>query len=318
MSQRNGSTGEADTPGALWGRQLKRARMARGITQTKLASDLGFSRSTLAMYEAGKDVPQRSVAVQCDLLLDTGTALADMWDDTNWYPVAVLHPDWFERRAKMDAQLTHLCEYETHMIPGLLQTEAYARALFRQVDSDSEDRVTERVQARLSRQDRFHRPNGPLYVVLLKESCIRQVVGGAAVMREQLDLLLELGALPNIHIQLIPFTFHHVVSPTHSMSLITLPDGGRWVYSEYLDGGHLSADPAGLSRHQRRYDRVRADAPSPRESAALIAEAREGYDHDEHVRPERGALAQEQLQRRQRRQLHRSGPRIHPGHRPRA
>ena len=154
MSQRNGSTGEADTPGALWGRQLKRARTARGITQTKLAADLGFSRSTLAMYEAGKDVPQRSVAVQCDKLLDTGTALADMWDDTNWYPVVGkgLHPGWFERRAEMDAQLSHLCEYETHVMPGLVQTEGYARALFQQVETNTETEVARLAKARLSRQ----------------------------------------------------------------------------------------------------------------------------------------------------------------------
>jgi transcriptional regulator with XRE-family HTH domain len=316
MSRRNGSSGEADTPAVVFGKLLMHTREAMGMSQSQLARLVFTDRTLIGKYEKGVNVPSREFVRKCDEVLQTDGLLLWMWGEINWYPATVLHPDWFERRADMDAELTHLYEYETHLIPGLLQTGAYARALFLHVESDSETRVAGRVQARLSRQDRFHSPDGPLYVVLLKEGCIRQVVGGADVMREQLDRLLKLSELPNIHIQVIPYTFHHVVSPTQPMSLITLPEGERWVYSEYLDGGHFSADPSVLSRHQRRYDRVRADALSPRESAALIAEAREGYDHDEYARPERGPLAQEQLQRRQRRQLHRNGPRIHRRHRP--
>ena len=316
MSRRNGSNGEADTPAVVFGKLLARTREAAGLSQSELARLVFTDRTLIGKYEKGINVPSWEFVRKCDEVLKTGGLLAWLWGEINWYPVAVFHPDWFERRANMDAELTHLCRYETNLIPGLLQTEEYARTLFRQIDTDTEAQVAERVKARLSRHARFRSPNGPLCVALLEESCIRQVVGSRLVMRDQLDLLLELGTLPNIHIQLIPFSYHHTVAPTQSMSLITMPDGERWVYSEYLDGGHFSADPAVLARHQRIYDQVRAEALSPRESAALIAEAREGYDHDEHARPERRALAQEQLQRQQRRRVHRSSPRIHRWHRP--
>jgi hypothetical protein len=96
------------------------------------------------------------------------------------------------------------------------------------------------------------------------------------------------------------------------MSLITLPDGHKWVYSESLDRGHFNDDPAVYARHSQTYDVLRADAPSARESAALISDVMEGYEHHGQARAERGDLDQEQLQRRQRRRLHRIRPRI-PG-----
>nr|WP_225447820.1 helix-turn-helix transcriptional regulator [Streptacidiphilus sp. P02-A3a] len=111
VSQRNGSRGQAETPRALWGRLLKRAREACGFTQVTLASHLGFDRSTLAGYETGKNVPSREVAEKGDALLQTGTQLTDMWDDIDWYPPE--YPDWFQDRAEMDKKAVRLDVYQT-------------------------------------------------------------------------------------------------------------------------------------------------------------------------------------------------------------
>ena len=111
MSQRNATKDGAATPGALWGRQLRRAREAAGRTQGQLAHDLDLSRPAVAGYEAGTQVPTRTVAEQCDKLLQMGTQLADMWDDTNWYAVAAVHPGWFQRRADMDAEAVEVRQY---------------------------------------------------------------------------------------------------------------------------------------------------------------------------------------------------------------
>ena len=151
---------------------------------------------------------------------------------------------------------------------------------------------------------------------MLDESCLRNMVGSPAVMRDQCAHLLSVGQRPNIRIQVAPASFSGLLRPNVSMSLIELPDGHRWVYSESLDRGHFNDDPAAYARHSQAYDVLRADALSARESVALISDAMKGYEQHEQARTLRGELDQEQLQRRKRRQLHRSGPRF-PRPRPR-
>jgi hypothetical protein len=249
-------------------------------------------------------VPQESFAKACDELLSTGGVLARLWAKIDWYP-QVEHPDWFRRRAEMDEEAIALREYQERVMPGLLQTADYARALFSLLVSGEE--VEERVRARLSRQQRFLAEAGPLYIVVLDESCLRNMIGSAAVMRDQCAHLLSVGKRPNIRIQVAPAGRLGLFRPSGSMSLIKLPDGHEWVYSESLDRGHFNDDPTLFARHSRTYDVLRADALSAPESAALIRETMEGYEHHG---PDRAHLGQEQLQRRQRRQLHRNSPRL--------
>ncbi|GAB7031521.1 helix-turn-helix transcriptional regulator [Streptomyces sp. NPDC021749] len=313
MSRRNGAGGTAATTAVVFGELLKHHREAAGLTQAALARKIPCDRSHVARIEAGTRVPQDTFAKQCDELLGTGGMLLRLWGRIDWYP-EVQHPDWFERRAQMDAQAVALREYQERVVPGLLQTEGYARALFSRVMNG--DEVEERVRARLSRQRRFLEDDGPQYIVVLDESCLRNLVGSAAIMREQCAHLLTVQRHRNVRIQVAPANFPELVRPNASMSLITLPDGHRWVYSESLDRGHFNDDPAVCVRHEQAYDALRADALSARDSAALIGEAMEGFERDGQDRSQRGDLGQKQLQRRQRRQLHRSSPR-YPRRRPR-
>ncbi|WP_030413977.1 helix-turn-helix domain-containing protein [Streptomyces sp. NRRL S-1448] len=313
MNRRNATGGTAATTAAVFGEVLKHHREAAGLTQEALACKVPCDRSQVARVEAGVRVPQDTFADACDQILGTGGMLLRLWGRIDWYP-EVQHPDWFERRAQMDAVAVALWAYQERVIPGLLQTEDYARALFSRVTSGNE--VEERVRARLSRQQRFLAEDGPQYIAVLDESCLRNVVGGPAVMRDQCVHLLSVGQRPNIRIQVAPADFAELVRPNSPMSLIALPDGERWVYSESLDRGHFDNDPAAYVRHERTYDALRADALSARESAALISEAMGGYERDERDRTQHRDVGQEQLQRRQRRRLHRNRPR-YPRRRPR-
>ncbi|WP_391647741.1 helix-turn-helix domain-containing protein [Streptomyces violarus] len=297
----------------MFGEVLRHFREAALLSQEGLARQIPCDRSHVARVEAGTRVPQDTFAKTCDELLGTGGVLARLWGRIDWYP-QVEHPDWFRRRAEMDAVAVALREYQERLIPGLLQTGDYVRALFRRVASG--DEVEERAHARLSRQRRFLAEDGPLYLVVLDESCLRNVVGSPEIMRDQCAHLLRAGQRPNIRIQVAPARFSALLRPNVSMSLIELPDGHRWVYSESLDRGHFTDDPTVHARHSRAYDVLRADALSVRESVALISEAMEGYEQHEQARALRGDLDQEQLQRRKRRQLHRNSPRF-PRHRPR-
>ncbi|MER7984395.1 helix-turn-helix transcriptional regulator [Streptomyces noursei] len=308
MKRRNGAEGVAATTATVFGEVLKHFREAAGFTQESLARKIPCDRSHVARVEAGTRVPQDTFAEKCDEVLGTGGVLKRLWGRIDWYP-DVEHPDWFQRRADMDAEAVALREFQTRVMPGLLQTEEYARALFFPRLASADD-VEERVRARLSRQQRFLGPDGPLYVVVLEESCLRNVVGDAAVMYGQCAHLLSVGQRPNIRVQIAPVGCAGLVRFDASMSLIKLPNGEEWVYSESLDRGHFSDDPAVFTRHSQTYDVLRADVLSARESAALIRDAMGGYGQHGQPRAQRRDVDQEQLQRRQRRQLHRGSPRF--------
>ncbi|MZF90080.1 helix-turn-helix domain-containing protein [Streptomyces sp. SID5643] len=294
----------------MFGEVLRHFREAALLTQEGLARQIPCDRSHVARVEGGTRVPQDTFAKTCDELLGTGGVLARLWARIDWYP-QVEHPDWFRRRAEMDEVAVSLREYQERVMPGLLQTADYAHSLLSLLVSGEE--LEERVRARLSRQQRFLAEGGPLYLVVLDESCLRNMIGSPAVMRDQCAHLLNVGRRPNIRIQVAPAGCPGLFRPSGSMSLIKLPDGHEWVYSESLDRGHFNDDPALLARHGHTYDVLRADALSAPQSAALIHETMERYAH--HGR-EPADLGQEQLQRRQRRQLHRNSPRF-PRNRPR-
>jgi transcriptional regulator with XRE-family HTH domain len=314
VSRRNAGAGAGAGTAAVFGELLRHYREAALLTQEALASRIPCDRSHVARVEAGTRVPQDTFAKKCDEILGTGGVLLRLWGKIDWYP-QVEHPDWFRRRAEMDAVAVELYEYQVQVVPGLLQTPGYARALFSRLPASAEE-VEDRVRARLSRQQRFMSDDGPLYVAILDESCLRNVMGNASVMREQCAHLLAMGRRPNIRIQIVPAARAELRRPKTSMALITLPDGERWVYSESLDRGHFSNDPSRYVRHNRTYDVLRSDAPSPGESAALISDALEGYEQHEQARTRRDDLDQEQPQRRRRRQLRGNRPRF-PRHRPR-
>ncbi|MFC8097300.1 Scr1 family TA system antitoxin-like transcriptional regulator [Streptomyces sp. NPDC057363] len=312
MGRRN-TGGSGASTAAVFGEVLRHFREAEGLTQEGLAVRIPCDRSHIARVEAGTRVPQDTFAKTCDELLGTGGVLARLWGRIDWYP-EVEHPDWFQRRADMDAKAVALREYQERVMPGLLQTEEYARALFSRVLSA--DDAEERVRARMSRQQRFLDEDGPAYHVVLDESCLRTFIGGPAVMQGQWAHILEVGRRPNIRVQVAPAHCAELVRPNASMSLIELADGHRWVYSESLDRGHFNDDPALFRRHSQTYDVLRADALSAPDSAALVRDALERYQLNGQARAQRDHVGQEQLQRRQRRQLRRSGPR-YPRHRPR-
>lgn len=319
MSPRQRVNKRATTPASVFGRVLCHTREQSGYSQDDLAKLIPCDRSLVTRIEAGERVPQQQFAEQCDHVLNTGGLLTQLWQEVDWYSPAHEMPDWFRRRAALDAVATAVMVYQIGLIPGLLQTESYARALFlRSAVGDDEQRIAERVSARLGRQTRFLDPAGPLLSVVLDESSLRRMVGDAAVMREQLDHLCAVGRLPNVRIQVAPYASLMNVPADSSMTLLTMPDGHEWVYSESLNRGHLSDDPSVIGANRRTYALAQADALSAPDSAAWICDAREGHtDHDHHPRSERGPMAQEFPLGWERRRLRRGGPRILPRRRSR-
>ncbi|MGW2043618.1 helix-turn-helix domain-containing protein [Streptomyces sp. NPDC001858] len=299
----------------LFGELLRHFREGALLTQDALAGAIPCDRSLVARVEAGTRVPQESFAKKADEVLGTGGALMRLWGRVDWYP-QVEHPDWFRRWVDMEAQAVALHQYQTMLMPGLLQTPDYARALLSQRASG--ELLENRVRARLSRQPRYLTEGGPTFIAVMDESCLRRVVGSPAVMRDQCAHLLSVGQLPNVRLQIAPAGLYGIQRPTRPVSLIALPDGERWIYTESLTRGHFLNDPDAYAEQSRIYDVLRADTLSARESAALIGQLMEEYGDDEREAVERSNVDQEQPQRHQRRRVPRIRPRVHlRGPRPR-
>ncbi|WP_329489952.1 helix-turn-helix transcriptional regulator [Kitasatospora sp. NBC_01246] len=309
MSHRKGRSGPTASSAELFGEELRFAREAAGLTQEELGRLLHCDRTVVTKSEGGKRKFPVELLEEADRALWTGGLLARLYERVDWH-AEVEHPDWFQRFVELEAAAVAERVFQYARINGLLQCEEYARALFSLGEArDNAELLAERVSARLSRQDRFLASDGPLLLVVLHESAIRNVTGGPGVMRAQMEHLLAMSDRPNVGIQVAPFQNAGVRLPSVSMFLLEMADGVEWLYSESLVRGHFSEEPAVVSEHRRDYDLVRGEVLSASDSRALIAEAMEEYRDDE-VRVRRSRLAEEQLQRRSRRRVHRSSPRI--------
>ncbi|WP_371479191.1 Scr1 family TA system antitoxin-like transcriptional regulator [Kitasatospora sp. NBC_00315] len=318
MPRRRPESGSTVSSAVLFGGELQHARESAGYSQAELAKLLHCDRTLVTRVESGQRVPQEHFARSCDQVLRMDGSLLRMWSRVDWYAGDVEHPDWFKRFADLEAEATAIRTFQASRIYGLLQTEEYARALFsREAWSENAFSIEERVNARMSRQHRFMTDDAPLLVVVLDESAIRRTVGGPVVMRGQLARLLAVAQRPNVILQVAAFHLENLTLPDISMTLLTMVDGHELVYSESLDRGHFGEEPKLIARHRRDYDVLRADALSTSESAALIIDEMERYDDHDQRGLRSSGVAQEQLQRLQRRRVHRGGPRV-PRPRPRA
>ncbi|MFD8783873.1 helix-turn-helix domain-containing protein [Kitasatospora sp. NPDC059599] len=298
----------------IFGEELRFYRELAGYTQEQLAKLLHCTRPNITRYESGQRRMPPELVVKVDSLLNAGGALKRLWDRVDWN-AEVEHPDWFQSHVDMESEARAARIFQLAVIHGLLQCRDYAEAVFAVSDAAGKPEVIEeRTAARLARQKRFLDPDGPLLLVILDESAIRTVFGGPGVMRRQMQHLLAVAKLPNVIIQVAPFGCRQAIIDK-SMVMLEMPDGRTWVYSESLDRGHASDDPATVAAHRRSYDLAHGAALPVADSLALIADALKGFMDDED-RARRDRLAEEQLQRRQRGRLHRGGPRI-PRPRPR-
>ncbi len=127
---------------------MRQLRIRAGLTQDQLAASLPVDRSLVAHIEAGKRRPNLEHVKVFDKLLVADGLLVEMWGKVDWYAAHPAHPDWFKKRAEMDARAVGLRVWQTQLVPGLLQTPDYARAVFTREGLPPEQ-VEDRVQARL-------------------------------------------------------------------------------------------------------------------------------------------------------------------------
>jgi transcriptional regulator with XRE-family HTH domain len=163
---------------AFFGAELRRRRVAAGMSQDQLGQAINFSAALVGRVEVGERMPSPDLAGRCDDVLATGGLFAhlrqSMDSDMHAYPA------WFREFVEREREAASIREFSALAIPGLLQTGDYARELFRAGrPADSDEEISERVAARLERQRILDRAKPPMFWVVVDEGVLRRPVGGA-------------------------------------------------------------------------------------------------------------------------------------------
>lgn len=243
---------------ALFGSRVRRLRTAAGLTQAELGARTHVVSTRITQIERSSGAkPTLELARALDAVLGADNLLVDLWP----YVYREAFPDWSRAFMAHSARAVSIGQYAAHVVPGLLQTEAYARAVLSVGRSlTGEEQLEERVAARLARQERLGSPDRPELWVVLDEAVLRRPVGGKAVMQGQLARLLDGAAKPHITVQVLPFDQGEHDALGGSLTVLTQPDGSEVAYTEGAHYGQLVEDPAEVRRFTVTYDRLRAAA----------------------------------------------------------
>lgn len=258
-----------------YGEWLKEQREAAGLTQQELA-DLAFmTRSHISHIEANRRVPSEEDARRLDKALNTGNVLASFRPKDD-----LVVADHFEVARQLEQQATMIREFASSLVPGILQTEAYMRAVLRTAFppwSESEcDRI---VVTRLDRAKILTDPVTPLVWALLDESVIRRPIGGPSVMAEQITHIVHLVESSRIRVHVLPFGLGAHPLLQSMMTLLWFEDQPPVIYTEGMRLGKIHEDPTMVEHLQGAYDLALGDALPLKESLALMRATAKEYEH---------------------------------------
>lgn len=249
--------------------ELRAQRELAGLTQEQLAKLMGYSTSVIAKLETFRTIPSPQHADSADQALGTPGTFRRLRQAM----INGAYEPWVLAFLDMEERATVLRNWESVVVPGLLQTEAYARGVLRGArPTDSDAAIEQLVTARMARQDIWERedPAPPVLCAILGEAVLRQRVGDAVVMREQLGRLVEAAKNPRITIQVMPFT-----SPAHPGLLgpfvvASFENGPDAAYLDSVLDGQVSERRKQVAQAGLLYDTLAREALSPGASIEMI------------------------------------------------
>jgi len=273
-TEAGGAAGEPALSDSLrtFGAVVQALRNHVGLTRAQLAVHVRYSRHTVASIEIGRRMPDVEFIDRGEPVLgNTGALRAAYKHLTREKGLAA----WFREWARKERTAINLCTFECRMIPGLLQSEAYARALFDDLLPPlSDDQIDAQWVARLDRQRLlWERPN-TAFSFILEEHLLLRKTGGVDVMRELFDHILQLAARRNNEIQMLPLSCGVHPGLSGPMQLLETPENRWFAYSEGQETGQLISDPKVVSILQRRYAKLRSQALTPEDSRSLLERMR--------------------------------------------
>ncbi|GGS83641.1 transcriptional regulator [Planobispora rosea] len=268
------------------GTQLRRLREERHITLDEAGRAIRASHSKVSRMEHGRvSFRVRDVA---DLLTLYGvegegerSALLSLVERANrpgwWHNYSDVLPSWFETYVGLEQSAAIIRNYEVQFVPGLLQTEEYARAVILLGFPDaSEEELRQRVRLRMARQRLLYAADPPHLWVVLDEAALRRPLGGPEVMRDQLDHLLQMLDLPNVTIQIAPFSMggHAAAGGPFSILRFSQPDLPDVVYMEQLTSAVYLEKRNEVDRYLEVMERLCIDAEPAAKSGEILTRIR--------------------------------------------
>lgn len=255
---------------AFYATDLRRTREKAGITQRDFAKRALMAPSLLNKIEAARRLPSRELSELCDEVFGTGDHFQRLWP----LVVKYAYPSWFRPYVELEEAATVIRSFQAQLVPGLLQTVDYARAVLTPGRQDP-DKVDELVTGRLERQRILTRAEPPELWVILDENVLRRPMGGTMVMCEQLERLVAVAFEPRTVIQVVPYDAGAYAGVDGSFVALTLDEGSDVVYTEGFLKGQILAEPEEIKAADRAYDLLRAVALSPDRSIDLITDVME-------------------------------------------
>ncbi|SFD43662.1 hypothetical protein SAMN05421773_11556 [Streptomyces aidingensis] len=234
----------------------------------------GYSEAYVSRVESGQITCSEKFAEGCDLAFGTNGLFAGLRKRM----LEADSPNWFIPYLEGEQKADHIEDYSTCAIMGLLQTEEYARAIFRAgFPSARDDVIQGKVDARLVRRKVIERENPPTLWLILHEACLRTVVGGPTVMAEQLDCLITAAQYPHIDIQVITYAAGAAAAHVGPFTLLLFESSPTLYYADGPQGGRMYEKEKLVAEAVRHYDRLRANALAPDDSLTLLKALHKEY-----------------------------------------
>lgn len=258
----------SESPTALFGFELRRHRKERGWSQLRLARAVPYSVGTISMIETAKRSPSEEFARYCDEALEAEGALMRLWPMVSHATA----PPWFRPWLDVEATAEALRTWEPLVVPGLLQTEDYARAILSGEPGVAPEEIEEHVAARMERQSILRRPKPPMLWAVLDEGVLHRPIGSPAVMAAQLAHLLEVGQAPRITVQVLPLKAYSTTGLLGGFAISEAHGSPDTAYVEGASNAQVTDWTESVKTLTFRYEGIRSEALSQRESLELIKE----------------------------------------------
>jgi transcriptional regulator with XRE-family HTH domain len=267
----------------LLGSQLRRLREGRGISRDDAGYRIRASGSKISRLELGRvSFKERDVIDLLEMygVTDAGErdALISLAREANspawWHKYSDVLPDWFQIYVGLEEAAELIRVYEIQFVPGLLQTEDYARAVIElgQPAAPPEE-IERRVALRMGRQQLLVRKNAPRLWVMVDEAALRRPIGGRKVMQSQIERLMAIASEPNITLQVMPFRFGGHAAEGGAFTLMRFPeeDLPDVVYIEQLTGALYLDKPDDVEKYSEVIERLGVKGTSPERTNEILS-----------------------------------------------
>jgi len=278
MQRSNGDT--AGNPRLVFGSMLRHCRVRAGLSQEQLGGLVFLTGDMIAKVERGERSATQKLVDACEGLpeLDTGGTLRVLWEQLREHFTARPYPAWFDRWPDAESSARTLRWFEPLIVPGLVQTEDYARALLCTRVGDSEEQIEAMVAARMDRQATLTREKPPTCWFMVDEGVLRRCIGSPAVMKEQLIQLVSWANCPDIVIQVIPLNAGaHQGLNGGAFVIADLPDASPVAYQDTALAGQVLESADDIDALMLTWDILRSEALPRGASLALIQEVQETW-----------------------------------------